>query len=953
LTLLAWGLAAPSARAQYFGQSKVQYKTFPYQILKTEHFDIYFYPEEKQAVELAGRMAERWHARLSKLLGHQLRGRQPVILYACAPDFEQTNAIGGTLGEGTGGVTEPFKRRVVLPFAGSLAQTDHVLGHELVHAFQYDMTAGQGRGATAGFPGAVRLPLWFIEGMAEYFSIGPHDPNTAMWMRDALRQKKFPTVRDLENPRYFPYRYGQALLAYIGGRFGDVAIAKLLRRAGATGDVDKAIQEVLGVSQKALSEDWHHALLAAYEPLRARTTDPGAYGRLVVSSQREGGDLNVGPALSPDGKRMLFLSSKDLFSIDLFLADVGTGRVERKIVDTASNAHFDSIEFIDSAGAWSPTGDRFAFAAIRKGRPHLVVVDVDRSKVQREIPFPALGQIFNPTWSPDGREVAFTALVGGLTDLFIADLATGRLRRMTDDAHAELQPAWSPDGRRIAFVTDRFGSQLALLAPGRYRIGLLDVASGRIEEAPGFEEARNLNPQWSSDGSSLYFLSDRNGVMNVYRLDLARQRFFQVTDVYTGVSGITDLSPALSTASRSARLVFSAYEDGKYNLYEVQRPEVLAGQRPEAAVAQAGPSLLPPQDREQEELPKVLGNERLGLLDTKGFKTEPYRPRLGLDYVGQPTLVAGADAFGTYIGGSTALVFSDMMGEHNLTTAIDVNGTLKDIGGLAAYTNLRHRWNWGVIVERVPYRTGGFLSGLAEVGGEPALVEQDLTFRQTESALSGVLAYPFSRAQRLELRGAYRRIAFSEEVETTAFSLLDGRLLDDRKESLPAPSAINLGELSAALVYDNAAFGATSPILGQRYRFEVTPSVGALTVTNAIADYRRYFLPRRPFTIALRALHFGRYGRDADDPRLAPVYLGDPGLVRGYGLNSFDASECPTEVSQGCPVFDRLLGNRLLVGNLELRFPLLGAIRGGRSWYGPLPLELALFSDAGVPGRRG
>src|SRR5215470_9032231 len=135
---------APTATAQYFGRNKVQYKKLNFQVLKTEHFDIYFYPEEREGIDIAARMAERWHARLERVLGHKLRGRQPLVLYASHADFEQTNAIEGELGEGTGGVTEPLRRRIVLPLGGPLADTDHVIGHELVHAFQFDMTTPQG-----------------------------------------------------------------------------------------------------------------------------------------------------------------------------------------------------------------------------------------------------------------------------------------------------------------------------------------------------------------------------------------------------------------------------------------------------------------------------------------------------------------------------------------------------------------------------------------------------------------------------------------------------------------------------------------------------------------------------------------------------------------------------------------------------------------------------------------
>jgi len=166
--VLGLGPWTATASAQYFGRNKVQYETFDFQVLKTEHFDIHYYPEAREAVEQAGRMAERWYARLSRIFNHELSGRQTIILYADHPDFEQTTVLSGAIDEGTGGVTEAFKRRVVLPMAGSLAETDHVLGHELVHAFQFDITSGASRTVGAGFPSALAMPLWFIEGMSEY-----------------------------------------------------------------------------------------------------------------------------------------------------------------------------------------------------------------------------------------------------------------------------------------------------------------------------------------------------------------------------------------------------------------------------------------------------------------------------------------------------------------------------------------------------------------------------------------------------------------------------------------------------------------------------------------------------------------------------------------------------------------------------------------------------------------
>ena len=156
LTLLS--VPSPTlAQGGYFGRNKVQYQKFDFRVLKTEHFDIYYYPEEDKAAQMAARMAERWYSRLSQILDHELTGRQPIILYASGPHFRQTNAVEGEIGEGTGGVTEAYKRRIVLPFAGPIQSTDHVLGHELVHAFQYRHHRHQRERKLSWRPGVAAL----------------------------------------------------------------------------------------------------------------------------------------------------------------------------------------------------------------------------------------------------------------------------------------------------------------------------------------------------------------------------------------------------------------------------------------------------------------------------------------------------------------------------------------------------------------------------------------------------------------------------------------------------------------------------------------------------------------------------------------------------------------------------------------------------------------------------
>ncbi len=946
ILLVVTVLGAAPTEAQYFGRNPVQWERLDFQVLKTDHFDIHYYPEEREAAVLAGRLAERSYARLSKILDFELVDRQPLILYASHPHFQQTNTIGEAPSEGTGGVTEAFKRRIVLPVGASLAETEHVLAHELVHAFQYAMT-GQGRVSSTSFPGALTMPLWFIEGMAEYLSVGPVDAHTAMWMREAAARDKLPKISDLGSTRYFPYRYGQALWAYLAGRFGDRVIGESLRKLGPkSNDAETVLKQVTGVDVKTLSKDWHAAIREAASALAGKS-QPADYGGVLVSRKQQGGSMNVGPALSPDGARVAFLSERDALSIELFVADTRSGRVTRRLSKTAVDPHVESLQFIRSAGAWDRAGKRFALGAVSKGRPLLVIVDAHTGKTVREVRFPGLGEIATPSFSPDGRRIVFSALVGGFSDLFIYDLEEDRLTRLTSDAPADLQPAWSPDGKSIAFATERFSTRLESLDIGELRLATIDPATLEIRRLPSFERAKNLNPQWAPSGESLYFLANPTGITNVYRLEPADGSTFQVTDLRGGVSGITDTSPALSAAAAKDHLAYSVFEEGRYEIYAVDDPLRLAG-RP-VTLETADHAGLIPGARAEGRVLAARADAETGLPSADGFTRAPYKARFGLDYVGQPYLEVGSFQSGVGLAGGVSMEFSDMLGEHSLSTQVQaqrVSG-FGDLGAIVGYVNRQRRLNWGLQVGQVPYVSRSLMTGLAAAGPDLVYAEQVVTQRQLERSIAAVGFYPFDSSLRLEVQAGYRNIGFETRIETDLYSFPLGSFLESRRETLKGSSGLDMAFGTVALVRDTSLYGATSPILGQRFRVDVTPVFGSINYTDALFDFRQYLMPVRPVTVAARLLHYGRYGAGGADSRLAPLFLGEASLVRGYGAGSFRVAECGREPDGSCPTFDRLIGTRMLVANLEARAP-IGALFGSRRLYGPVPLEIGAFFDAGV-----
>jgi Tol biopolymer transport system component len=961
----ASSFAAPrTAPAQYFGRNKVQYRTFDFQVLRTHHFDVYFYPEEEAAAREGARMAERWYTRLSTILDHEFEDRQPFIFYASHPHFQQTNTSFSSISEGTGGFTEVFKQRVVMPFAYSLEETDHIVGHELVHAFQYDIS-GLGR-AGGGLEAAARrfqVPGWFIEGMAEYLSVGAADPHTSMWVRDAALRGELPDIdRMTRDPRIFPYRWGQALWAYIGGRWGDAAIGQILKLTGQGVPYPDAFERILNISLDDLSKDWHTAIRRAYLPMLAERPEAREIARPLITSTREGGNVNIAPVLSPDGKRVAFLSELDFIDIELWLADAETGEIIRRLQKgTIFDPHFGSLRYISSAGTWSPDSERFAFSALRSGRDVLVILDVESARRIEEIGIPGIDEIMNPAWSPDGRTIAFTGLAGGMPDLYSFDIATRQTTKLTDDFYAELHPAWSPDGRHIAFSTDRGpGTNIADLTYGPYRLGVMEVASRQITLLGGMGGRKNVNPVWAPDGESLYFVSNRGGISNIYRVGLAEGDLSQITNLFTGVSGITDISPSITTARHADRLLFTAFESNGYNIYALTSPEDLAGVPVDpsvlAGVEDASPATLPPIPRPTESafnrVGLYLAAPNVGLPPVAmaaAWETGDYTPRLGLDYLGQPQVGAsvGGPFGGAGLYGGVAGIFSDVLGRHTVLGAVQAQGQVEEVGGLVQYINTRERWNYGGLLQRIPYVYGLLRQGIDQ--DEGVFKRQIVRARLFDSAIQGFAQYPFSSVHRFEAGGGVRRIATDQQIYEVGFDASSGNFLYERifeEDGI----ALNLIEASAALVYDNALFGYTSPFAGQRYRFQISPTLGQLRFVQALADYRRYVW-MKPFTFAVRGLHNGRYGPDSDATRdgqqlFRDLYLGFPWYVRGY----YDTySECRRNggVGTDCNVLSQLFGSRVAVASAEVRFPLIRQLVVGTSMGLP-PIEGFLFGDAGV-----
>jgi len=938
--------------AQYFGRYKPGYKKFDYKVYETPNFEIYHYFKNDTLIHHYAILAEKWYDLHSIIFQDEIEKKNPLLLYSNHADFQQTNAVSSIISVGTGGVTEVLKNRVVMPVSFAYSQTDHVLGHELVHAFQFNLLVS---GEDSTNTNSLRnLPLWMVEGMAEYMSIGSVDANTAMWIRDALINDYFPTLEDLnKDPRYFPYRYGQSFWSMVTKKWGDDVIRPLFSATAKFG-YKRAIDSVLGISPETFSGMWKSANENYYKPFLKDSVE-AQYGNKILFAENAG-EVNVSPSISPDGKYVIFLSEKDLFSLDLYLAEANTGEIIKKISSTVHRNEIDAFNYLESSGTWSPDSKQFAFVVFSKGINKLVIVDVEKAKIVRETEIKHVPSFSNPAWSPDGSKILFTGLVDGVPNLYIYHLENGKINQLTHDLYSYLMPQWSPNGEIIVFATDKNPGKS--LPAHHFNIGLIDLSqSKRVNIIDVFHGANNLNPVFSSDNKNIYFLSDRDGFRNLYRYNLDSSKTYQLTEFITGISGITPFSPAISISRNKDMLTYSHYFNGEYSIYQAEADDFMSKEVSADDINMAAAVLPPEKHMKKNIIDNELANHKTlnqksayiqqdENLSDKNFKEVPYNPKFKLTYISNVQAGVGFSRFGTGMAGSVNALFSDITGDNQLYTSLSINGEVYDFGGIVGYMNKKSKIDWGMSLSHIPYRSLYINQSVEKLPDLDSLKVIDLTLdysRLFEDKISVYGIFPLSLTQRFEARASHGWYYYRIDRFHTYYDYNYGYTIGQEREKLDAPDGFTLQQINFAHVTDNSFFGLASPLRGQRSRVEIEKYFGKFNFFSGLLDYRKYIF-FNPLSFATRVMHQGRYGWNDNSQLMYPLYLGYPWYIRGYESSYSN----PNEIQEGYVYWEQLLGSKVIVANAELRMPFSGPERLALIKSRFLPTELSVFMDAGL-----
>lgn len=572
--LIVCALFTPvSAQETYFGKNKVRYKNFEWSYIQSRHFDIYFYEDAYTTAKFAATVMESSLVEITGELDYILQRRVPVFVYNSHNDFQQTNIISSLLPEGVGGFTEAFKNRIVIPFTGSYEDYRHVLHHELTHAIVYDLVFGRSLSSLISRQRLFSLPLWYAEGFAEYSSRHGWDYFSDMFVRDA-------TINGyLAPPQYLggflAYKQGQAMIKYIAEKYGEDKLGDIIKKGKALLSLNKAMKQSLGIDQEKFFEEFSKEMRRRYWPEIANRKEVHEVSTQLTKARKDGSYFNEKPAFSPEGDRIAFYTDKSDYT-EIVMISSTDGKQIARLVKSERSGDLESLHSFVSGVSFSPDGKKMVFVAKSKGKDALFFYDIRKRKIYDKIRFDYYN-ILSPSWSPDGDKVAFSALQGYKRDIFVFHIESAQVDQLTDDRYDDVELSWMPESDALVFSSDRnhqhsyvndsgtnIYARSGVVRPGNFNYGeynlfKINFADQEIIEL-NFGPGQNKSPRVSPDGDKVAFISNRNGIDNIYIGYLADNKVFAATDILTGVRSI-------SWSPEGDKIAFSAFNKGAFDIF--------------------------------------------------------------------------------------------------------------------------------------------------------------------------------------------------------------------------------------------------------------------------------------------------------------------------------------------------------------------------------------------------
>lgn len=855
--------------AQEFGQNKIQYKNFDWKSIKTPHFIIYYYQGEEDLVKFAAQVAEDSYIELKEDMSHNFKKRIPIIIYNSHNDFEQTNVTLSLVEESVGGFTEIFKSRMVFPFDGSYESFRHVINHELVHAFQFDILFSSKLGSVMQSELMLSLPLWVMEGLAEFESLN-WNSETENYIRDAVINNRLLSIQELNySYGYAVYKEGQSIYKFISDTYGRKKIGEFFHTLRQTKDFEKALKRTIGLSVEQLNKEWTKSLKKKYWPSYDKKTEISTVARKLTDHKKQGNAYNVSPSISPDGTKIAYITDKEEY-IEIYILSSISGKILKKLVKGTKSQTFESLHFLRPGISWSTDGKSVAFSAKAGKEDVIYIMDAENAKV-RNVLRPRCDAVYSPNFSPDDKTLVFCGIKDGMSDIYSIEIATQKLTRLTEDTSDDRDPVYSPQGDLIVFSSDRQDSTDSLWHYGEYALFSMRTNGSNIEQLTE-RESHLGNPTFGENGKKIIFTSDRAGVNNLYVLEIDSLNIKRLTDVFGNIS-----SPTLS--SNGKKLAFCGYQNSGYDIYVMHDPFEYAKTQPSERIDYHGRHSVVNNDY-------FLGEEKKAGLN---FST---------DWAGGYLVYSSGYGFQSML----EIAISDVLGDNRFDLAFDLySRNLLDSNFQIVYWFLPKRWDIGAAI----FQQKNYYLVFPTT--------QDNRYQYIEETLRGgstLLRLPIDKFHRFDIGMDLFTVQQFYEWIDQYNNMGEGQT----ELYFVAVPSINW-------IRDTALWGYTGPVNGERWEFSYAKSIPQISKNSfdysiVFGDIRNYFRIKRDYSFATRIFGFSSYGKDA-----LSYSLGGSENIRGFDYYSFYGTKAG---------FMNFEIRYPFIDKLEMRFPLPLSIRGVR-----------------------
>jgi hypothetical protein len=534
LWVIAVGIQVRAQQArEVFGKNRLQYRSFDWQFLTGENFDVYYYDGRRDVAQQALQYLELEFDRVTDLIGYAPYYKAKVFIYNSLADLRQSNVGLNHTFYNINGEFDFIKPYVEVAHPGTLQEFKEELLFSITSMLVNEMMYGGSLKDIFQSAILLNLPDWFVSGVAMYVAKG--------WtaeMDDYVRQVV--TTRNVKKLSKFTDKeaalIGQSAWNFIVERYGKSSISNILNYTRITRNEEKSILITLGVSYARLVDEWfqyYAQMESSVSKAYIKQTDSTKF-RAPHNRSTEFTTVKI----SPDGRYIAY-AENDRGSYAVKVRSLDSYK-ETTILTGGSRVIGQRVDNRLPIISWADA-NTLGVVAVRRGEYTFWLYDLNtRTKLPRELD--RFSNVRSINFSGNGRLAILSADFEGQNDLFLLSTRRDRVRRLTNDLYDDLDPGFIPGTNRIVWSSNRTSDSLRTRSKptlgdltDNYNLFVFDLdTTNQVVQRITNTLSKDYAP-FALNDNVYYYLSDQRGIINLFKFDRSTGIYTQVTNYSSSI----------------------------------------------------------------------------------------------------------------------------------------------------------------------------------------------------------------------------------------------------------------------------------------------------------------------------------------------------------------------------------------------------------------------------------